>query len=32
MDNVPEVGLVPLQPPEAVQLWASFTLQVNVAD
>jgi hypothetical protein len=32
VDNVPEVGFVPLQPPEAVQLWASLTLQVNVAD
>ncbi len=29
---MPEVGLAPLQPPEAVQLWASLTLHFNVAD
>jgi hypothetical protein len=29
--NAPEVGWVPLHPPEAVQLWASLALQVNVA-
>jgi hypothetical protein len=29
--NAPEVGWVPVQPPEAVQLWALLALQVKVA-
>jgi len=32
VDNVPVVGWLPLQPPEAIQLWALFTFHVNVAE
>jgi hypothetical protein len=32
VDSEPEVGLVPLQPPEEVQADASVELQVNVLD
>jgi hypothetical protein len=32
VDKVPEVGWLPLHPPDAVQFWALVVLQFNVVE